>query len=553
MMTSPIASSKTQRLSRRGYLLGLAAILGAALVGLGIYVAEGARQVNSFGFPLDDSWIHLQIARNLASGQGWSFNPGEPTGAATSPLWVLLITPLFYLGGDVTVWVKVVGSLLYLATVLLVADVASLATGDRRVGLLAGALAALQPALIWTALSGMETGIYLLLFLLSLRSFFLIERHGARAAYASTIWLTLAGYSRPELWALLLVLWGTLLLRRRELSAGRWWVHGGIVLLGLGGFALFNWTLWGHPVPATLLAKRAHLRGPAEGALLAQLRALAVRLIYGVDQTLRSQNVVMVTCLAAGLIAIQRSRGDLARRLFAIGAIVGVGIFVISFLDVGGVPFQTYRRAAYVLACMNMLVAFGFVALYDTLNSNGGEPETSHDAGHVGSWWLQRIRSRRALACMAGLASMALLVQIASVRSWAELYANDVRSINEADVAAGRWLAEHTPPDALIAANDIGAIAYFSRRRIFDMIGLASPEPLDILRQTRVASPERDAGVKDLLVEKQVDYVAVFPTWFPHLVEDPLLYEIQRFKVENPTTLGGEEVILFKVAGEDGE
>ena len=236
-MTSLTASSTSQHLSRRGYRLGLAARSSLPCWGWD-YVAEGARQVNSFGFPLDDSWIHLQIARNLASGHGWSFNPGEPTGAATAPLWVLLITPLFYLGGDVTLWVKVLGSLLYLATVLLVADVACLATGDRRAGVLAGALAALQPALIWTALSGMETGLYLLLFLLSLRSLFLIERHGPRAAYASTAWLTLAGYSRPELWALLPVFWGYLLWRRHELSVGRWWVHVGIALLGHGWVCL---------------------------------------------------------------------------------------------------------------------------------------------------------------------------------------------------------------------------------------------------------------------------------------------------------------------------
>ncbi len=203
-------------MSQRGYRIGLAAMMLLALFGLGYYWIQATRQVNGFGFPLDDSWIHLQIARNLASGHGWSFNPGEPTGAATSPLWVLIITPLFYLGGDVTVWVKALGVLLYLANVLLVANVAMLTVGDRRVGVGAGMLAAMQPALIWAALSGMETALYLLLFLLSLRSLFLSEQRGRPAAYASTVWLSLAGWARPEMWALLPLLWGYLLWRRRE-------------------------------------------------------------------------------------------------------------------------------------------------------------------------------------------------------------------------------------------------------------------------------------------------------------------------------------------------
>ena len=29
------------------------------------------------GMPLDDSWIHLQFARNLAEGNGFAFNPDE--------------------------------------------------------------------------------------------------------------------------------------------------------------------------------------------------------------------------------------------------------------------------------------------------------------------------------------------------------------------------------------------------------------------------------------------------------------------------------------------
>jgi hypothetical protein len=40
---------------------------------------------------------------------------------------------------------------------------------------------------------------------------------------------------------------------------------------------------------------------------------------------------------------------------------------------------------------------------------------------------------------------------------------------------AGRWIAEHTPPDTVIATNVIGAIGYFSHRRLVDMIGLVDP------------------------------------------------------------------------------
>ena len=39
----------------------------------------------------DDTFIHLQYARNLATGHGLVFNPGERVYGCTSPLWVALI------------------------------------------------------------------------------------------------------------------------------------------------------------------------------------------------------------------------------------------------------------------------------------------------------------------------------------------------------------------------------------------------------------------------------------------------------------------------------
>jgi hypothetical protein len=39
----------------------------------------------------------------------------------------------------------------------------------------------------------------------------------------------------------------------------------------------------------------------------------------------------------------------------------------------------------------------------------------------------------------------------------------------------GRWLKTNSEPDAVVAAPDIGAVGYFSERRILDLGGLVSP------------------------------------------------------------------------------
>src|SRR5438552_1372784 len=57
----------------------------------GVWLAITTSGLGRIGFPMDDPYIHLQFARNLAHGAGFSFNPHEPVPGSTSPLWVLVL------------------------------------------------------------------------------------------------------------------------------------------------------------------------------------------------------------------------------------------------------------------------------------------------------------------------------------------------------------------------------------------------------------------------------------------------------------------------------
>ena len=45
----------------------------------------------NIGALLDDTWIHVRFASHISDGQGLSYNEGELTTGATSPLWVLML------------------------------------------------------------------------------------------------------------------------------------------------------------------------------------------------------------------------------------------------------------------------------------------------------------------------------------------------------------------------------------------------------------------------------------------------------------------------------
>ena len=127
------------------------------------------------------------------------------------------------------------------------------------------------------------------------------------------------------------------------------------------------------------------------------------------------------------------------------------------------------------------------------------------------SWWV------------AGLAAVTLVRLASQDVQFAPRYAAQVANINRLHVEMGRWVAAHTPADALVATNDIGAIAYISGRRILDTEGLVTPGIIPFKAERRQL---------EFLESARPDLLIVFPEWYPHLVaRSDLFTEIHRITV----------------------
>jgi hypothetical protein len=116
------------------------------------------------------------------------------------------------------------------------------------------------------------------------------------------------------------------------------------------------------------------------------------------------------------------------------------------------------------------------------------------------AWYAWRALDRELGARAAGerLASRAGAVIVALVLAqnlwaWQQVVRPQVQSFSAGLRASlvpwGRWFAEHTPPDAVIAAPDIGALGYLSQRRVVDLAGLVTREMVPVLREM----PQEDA------------------------------------------------------------
>src|SRR5262245_40101623 len=117
--------------------------------------------------PGDDAFIVFRVARNLAAGVGFVFNPGERVQAVSSPLYGLLAGGAWWLAGERAAIpaLQGVGVLAdSLAAVVLAILVSSSTRGRglrvRPAGLLAGALYAGCSSSVLVAPRGLETGLY---------------------------------------------------------------------------------------------------------------------------------------------------------------------------------------------------------------------------------------------------------------------------------------------------------------------------------------------------------------------------------------------------------
>jgi hypothetical protein len=108
-------------------------------------------------------------------------------------------------------------------------------------------------------------------------------------------------------------------------------------------------------------------------------------------------------------------------------------------------------------------------------------------------------RPRVAAAVIAAVA-LAASVPLA-YRSFADRrdhLSSDARAIFALNVRTGRWIADNTPPDAVVGVRDAGAIRYFGRRTTIDLAGL-NYAPLAFRR------------VQQLEVIERLGWIAVFP------------------------------------------
>jgi hypothetical protein len=531
------------------FLLGV-----IALISLAVYLIQSSLTFH-LGFPLDDAWIHQTYARNLVEYGQWSFIPGQPSAGSTAPLWSALLTVEHALRLGPYIWTFFVGWLtLWALSVVGYFGFRILAPTYGNWALWAALGLALEWHLVWSAGSGMETLLFALVILSALVWLAKISR--VKAARNNPSQTSRIRTSRRSVNTFVEPISGSakatglqgLPLNLREVfsrfSLWRQW-------LGLG--ALVGLSVWLRPDGVTLLGpvgfvllmgsqgRRDKLR-KAMNFALGFLVLAAPYLVF--NRALAGSwwpNTFYAKQAEYAILRLspfwRRYLGELILPLVGAGALLIPGfVFALYrairrhswpvlaaglwFLGYAGIYAWrlpvTYQHGRYVMPAMPVFFLLGFV----------GTAEMARLDSQI-VW--QRVLSR---AWIAALGAVLGLFWVIGART----YANDVAIIETEMVDTAKWVAQNTPPHALIAAHDIGALGYFGHRNLLDLAGLVSPEVITFIRD--------EMALERYLDGQNADYLVTFPDWYPLLSSKG--ERIFQTNGRYSPALGGENMAVYR-------
>jgi hypothetical protein len=440
-------------------------LLSAAvfLVSLGLALNEGLRFTQGkLIYALDDSYIHMAVARQFAEAGVWGCTRFHFSSSSSSPLWTFGLAVAYRVFG-VREWMPLALNVAAALATLLVADRSLVRIGVQplvRAAALIGIVIAFPFAGI--VLIGMEHTLHLLLTI----SF------GAVATTALTV--PASGSARVErrrvagLCALAALLVGSryeglfmvglvclaFLVRRRLVSAVALGLAALLPVVAMGAFSVSNGWYF---LPNPLMVKAV---GENTSTLAALLKPFGSE-----DLEFLRNNRAMPILLGLAVLAVLAQwralrepwRAPLVLALLLSGMILLHGHFVFSPL------YWAYRYDAYLVGFGLFVAAVGFSRLPRLAAQPRGAP--------------------------AALLVALLVPLVSDVREglFASAEVEGMRGTFLEQYQTAQFIRLYGPDDTVVV-NDLGAVTYYTRARILDLVGLGDIEPVAIMRRAAYGS-----------------------------------------------------------------
>ncbi|MCC6866362.1 MAG: hypothetical protein IT280_09420 [Ignavibacteria bacterium] len=464
------------------------------------YFIQYAFSINHYySFPLDDPWIHLQFAKNLAEYGSFSYFKNEVvTSGSTSPLYTFILAAGFFFTKN-EMWLSYITGILFFAVSVyfyfkLTHDVFA---KENWLAIMASLLFVLEKWLNFISVTGMETTLYILL----LVACYYYYRKMNAVLFAVTLGLTL--WTRPDAIAFIIALAVDYIFRMyiimrapKENSGIRLFANKELIKIGIifGAIILIyfamNYFISGSLLPNTYGAKVKYYS--------AEFRSRADFLKVDVWEYFTESAYILI--FIPFVFAVYKLLFDSVRLKY--------NSLLMPLIFIGGFIFMYWYQLPYAHRFGRyMMPLFPF---YILLSVYGGREFFK---------WLGRYLNDTKLINGLNiiLLASAIIYFAVVLNENKELYQDQSRHIYIRQVETAKWLKNNTPQGSIVATHDVGAIAFYSERKVIDVVGLINPEFIQKLN-----TKDFVGFVEEQIKKQNVNYLAFLKEWFQVVNQNPL-------------------------------
>lgn len=452
--------------SHKRYLLILLLIVGILLTG---YIVYHASHLGDYSFPLDDTWIHLTYARNLARHHSFTYYPGAPpSSGSTAPLYTAFLALGFLISDHEIMVGLAAGMLFYFALIILFYHLSAKFLSNNY--LMAAGLTLFLISdwrILWSALSGMETTCFIFILLLMI---WFARKREQRNYLITGIMGGIAIWIRPES----VILAGLLFI---YFSWPKEYRKKGTIMFLCGYlpfvflYFAFNLLLSGRLLPNSFYAK---------GEFYRQFS----RLEYIWDAMKFFFEPHVIPFIPFAFASLYKSTKQLIKGTFSLEAIFCYFPLILIAAYAWRIPLL-FERGRY----LQPAIPFLYLAASPVLLS-----------------FMEKIAPNRKMIFYLKWVPLLLILACMILAFFQRFeYYVDSKYIYIRHVTTARWVNDNIPEGEILATHDVGAMGFYSGHPIFDLAGLVTEGTAKFM-----GHPDKQ---KELLAENNVNYLVMAPDW----------------------------------------
>jgi len=460
-----------------------------------IYIFSANKANGVFGFPLDDPWIHLTFAKNLVDYHSFSYFKNEmATAGSTSPIYTLLLAAGFFVTSNEMILSYVLGVAFLILSSMFFYKLSSYDFGKENIyALLVTAVFLADKWMNFISVSGMETTMFI--FILIATVYF----YRQKKVVPFGIFVSLILWARPDGLAFIGAIVVDIFIQNyfsktnpeiKLFSKNDFMKIGIIAAVFFALYVLMNYSLSGSLLPNTYNAKLTYYAPEFRS------RADFLKGEVWAYFTNGSYAIVMVGFFAGTILALL----DLFKKKYNNNFLYIIFILAFVFIYWYKLPYA-HRFGRYMMPIIPFMIIVSSVGFKEFFKAFGS------------------YLNNRSIAIY-GTVIVLGIITIYSFSNYLDNkfeYIKECKYINDRQVMAARWIKANTNENDIIATHDVGAIGFYSQRKIVDVAGLVTPELIN-----KISNENYVTEMNEYLKKSGVTYVAFLREWYRVVNQTPL-------------------------------